>query len=181
MKLFGRRPGVPAEITARAELGSRETVLAAASSEDGTWLLGTREALVVLRAGAASVAPVRIPWQRVETADWNRDSGRLRVTELADFGTRQPRHEFAMDNPADLLQLVRERVTATVLMQRRVTLAGRRGFFVIARRAPGGDGEITWAFRFDPGVDPADPAVGAAADQALALAQDELGDVGRPI
>ena len=176
MKIFGRGLGVPAEITARAGLGSRETVLAAASSEDGTWLLGTREALVVVGA-----EPVRIPWQRVEASDWNRESGRLRVTEVADFGMPRARHEFAMDNPADLLQLVRERVTATVLMQRRVTLAGRRGFFVIARRAPGGDGEITWAFRFDPGVDPADPAISAAADQALALAQDELGDVGRPI
>jgi hypothetical protein len=56
-----------------------------------------------------------------------------------------------------------------------VVLRGRTGFFVIARRSPSGTGEITWAYEFDPGVDPDDPEVRAAAEQSLQVAAEELG------
>ena len=46
---------------------------------------------------------------------------------------------------------------------------------VIARRAPRGDQPVRWIYEFDAGIDPADPAVRAAADEALALAQTEVG------
>ena len=75
-------------------------------------------------------------------------------------------HRLVLVQPTLLLQLVRERVTATVVLQRHVPIAGRRGLRVIARRAPGGDRAVTWVYEFDEGVDPADPAVRAAADAA---------------
>jgi len=62
-----------------------------------------------------------------------------------------------------LLELVRERVTASVVLQRRVITDGTRGLLVIGRRPPTGDGEVIWAYQFDAGVDPEDPAVAAAA------------------
>jgi hypothetical protein len=71
--------------------------------------------------------------------------------------------------------MVRERVTASVLLQRRVVVRGRSGLTVIARRAPRGPGDITWAYDFDPGVDPADPLVAQAAEEGLRAAQEELG------
>ncbi|MGH3444367.1 MAG: hypothetical protein ACRDPB_03235, partial [Nocardioidaceae bacterium] len=82
--------------------------------------------------------------------------------------------------PGELLALVRERVTASVVLQRRVRLSGRRGLSVIARRPPAG-GVIAWAYRFDPGVDPDDPQVRAVAEEGLRAAAEELGDAAGPI
>ena len=53
-------------------------------------------------------------------------------------------------------------------------LDGRRGLRVVARRAPAGDREVTWVYEFDEGVDPADPAVRAVAEDALAAARAEV-------
>jgi hypothetical protein len=61
------------------------------------------------------------------------------------------------------------------VVQQRVDLARRRGFTVVGRLSPGGDGPVTWAFELDPGVDPDDPTVRAAADAALIEAQRSIG------
>ena len=61
-----------------------------------------------------------------------------------------------------------------MVLQRRVELGGRLGLVVVARRPPSG-GPVSWASDLDPGVDPADPAVAAAADQGLRAAAEELG------
>jgi hypothetical protein len=88
-------------------------------------------------------------------------------------------HRFTLDDPQRLLQLVRERVTASVLLQRRVEVRGRRGLTVIARRPPRGRGEITWAYELDDGMDPADPEVARAAEAGLRAARQDIGqDVG---
>ena len=50
--------------------------------------------------------------------------------------------------------MVRERVTASVVLQRRVVVRGKQGLFVVARRAPNGDGAITWAYELDAGSTP---------------------------
>jgi hypothetical protein len=171
-RLFPRGAGVPAEVLERAALPRGARVLASARAEDGTWLLGTRDALVVV----AAKDPVEtIPWERVATADWNKDEDRLRVIEVAEYGVVPPTHALAVPEPGLLLQLVRERVTASIVLQRRVAVAGRRGVTVIARRPPQGSGETTWAVELDPGLEPEDPAVREAAARGLQDAQAELG------
>jgi hypothetical protein len=179
---FRRSLQVPPEVLTAASLARGEKVLAATSARDGTWLLGTRDALVIVPAPSAEPAPsvgssgtTRIPWQRVERADWDRDAERLDVTEVGEFGQVRPEYSFDIDDPGLLLELVRERVTASVVLQRRVPVEGKKGLFVIARRAPHGDGEPTWAYEFDAGVDPSDPAVMAAAERGLKAASEELG------
>lgn len=179
-RLFRREGTVPSEVLQRAGLRRGEKVLASAVTDDGTWLLGARDALVVVPP-STQVPTTRIPWQQVETADWDREQERLRVAEVGEFGRPRPVHEFRAEDPSRLLQLVRERVTASVLMQRRVTVSGRKGFFVVARRAPDGSGEISWSYRFDPGVEPDDPGVRDAAERALATAAEELGSAAGPI
>jgi hypothetical protein len=52
---------------------------------------------------------------------------------------------------------------------------GKRGLLVIARRSPAGGGELTWAYEFDRGVDPDDPAVRRAAEAGLRAARSEIG------
>jgi len=182
-RLFPRGAAVPAEVLERAALPRGARVLASARAEDGTWLLGTRDALVVVPAvGTGQVEPDRvvepvetIPWERVATADWNKDEDRLRVIEVAEYGVVPPAHVLAVPEPGLLLQLVRERVTASIVLQRRVPVGGRRGVTVIARRPPQGSGETIWAVELDPGLAPEDPAVREAAARGLQDAQAELG------
>jgi len=175
-RLFGGH-AVPDDVVARAGLRRGERALAHASTTDGSWLLGTRDALVVVEPAET----IRVPWERVETADWDRESERLRVAEVGDFGRVRPVHTFTVTEPGQLLPMVRERVTASVLLQRRAVVTGTKGLTVVARRPPRGDGEITWACEYDPGVDPQDPAVREVADLAVRAAQDELGPGRQPI
>ena len=169
--IFRRGALVPAEVSVRAGLGRGDGVLAAAVADDGTWLLGCRDALVLV--GATGVT--RLPWERVETADWDRDGSRLRVSEVGEFGQVRPVHVLTVPEPGLLLPMVRERVTASVLLQRRVPVLGRLGVLVVARRPPRGRGDITWAVEYDAGLDPDDPLVAQVAADGVRAAQDELG------
>lgn len=148
------------------EVGPGERVLAWAEAAEGM-VAGTRDALYV--------GSTRIAWELVEAADWDRDTSVLRVSEVGTWGEHRPEHRFTIEEPGRLLELVRERVTASVVLQRHVPLQGRRGLRVIARRAPRGDRPVVWVFEYDAGIDPADPDVQRAAQEALAAAQEEVG------
>jgi hypothetical protein len=182
VRIFERRGGVPAEVTARAGLPRGERVLASTETTDGTWVLGTRSLLVVLPAPAAGHGSARrIPWQQVEDATWDQDASTLTVTEVGTYGERRPVHTFAVEDPALLLQLVRERVTASIVLQRWVPVRDKQGLTVIGRRSPVG-GPIVWMYVHDRGLDPDDPDLPAAAERALAAARSEVGDeVANPI
>ena len=80
-----------------------------------------------------------------------------------------------VDVDALLLQLVRERVTASIVLQRRVPVRAGLGLTVIGRRSPVG-GPVGWMHAYDPGLDPNDPEVAAVAAAALAEAQGEVGE-----
>jgi len=172
---FKRSVDLPADVLASVPLARGEKVLAGARAADGTWLLGTRDALHVVRSTPAAPAEAPIPWEHVERADWDREEDRLVVSEVGQFGRVRPQHVFEVPEPGLFLDLVRERVTASVVLQRRVTTAGKLGLMVIGRRAPAGDSEVSWAYQFDEGVDPEDPAVMALAEAGLRAAQAELG------
>ncbi len=167
---------MPAQVLAAAALPSREKVLASAPTRDGHWVLGTRRLLVLVDGEAR-----RIPWERVEDATWDQEESRLRVTELADFGEPRPSYDLVMDEPVLLLQLVRERVTASIVLQRRVPVRGKLGVNVIGRRSPTG-GPVAWMHAYDEGLDPTDPEVVAVAEAALRSARTEVGeDFANPI
>ena len=155
MRLRRTRPSV--------EVASGETTLVAALTADGRPVAGTRDALYL---------PFRIPWERVEAADWDSETSTLRVSET----DSEP---FAVvlepDEPRRLLELIRERVTASVVLQRHVSVTGSRGLRVIARRAPGRRDNLLWATRYDDGVDPDDPDVRRLAAETLALAKSDVG------
>ncbi len=145
-----------------------ESVLAWAEATDGTVVAGTRDAVYV--------GSTRLPWEQVEAAEWDRDADLLRLSEVGTWGERRVEHALSFDDPGRLLQLVRERVTASIVLQRHVSVDGRRGVRVIARRAPNRDRPIAWFYEYDEGVDPADPAVREVAETALKTAREELGE-----
>jgi hypothetical protein len=164
---FNRGPGLPAEV--RRTVAGRP--LASAQAQDGSWLVGTRDALHVVGGDPAVV----VPWERVQRADWDRDSSTLRVEEVQEYGEPVRASAYVIEEPGGLMSLVWERVTASIVLQRRVDVTKRRGFTVIGRRPPAGRGEVSWAFEFDAGVDPDDPEVKVAADTALREAEESLG------
>lgn len=128
---------------------------------------GTRDALYV---------PGRIPWEQVASADWDNDTDTLRVVEVGSFGEPAPVHALVLNDAGRLLQLVRERVTASIVVQRHVPVTGRRSVRILARRPPGlAAADLAWFVEYDEGLDPADPAVAAVVDEALALARADVG------
>jgi hypothetical protein len=165
---MGRRVRPPVDV------GAGERLLAWAPLTDGAWVAGSRDALYLPGR--------RVPWEQVQAADWDRDGNRLRIREVGTWGEPRPEHavtlpESAAQDVARLLQLVRERVTASVLVSRHVPVSGRRGVRVVARRAPSGRSEVQWLYEYDDGVDPADPFARAAAETALAAAKADVGVV----
>ena len=170
-RLGGRGVQVPPEVLAAAVLGRGAAVLAAARATDGTWLVATRELLITVRGG--EVTPLR--WEEVHRAEWDRDSATLTVEAVRDFGQPVASTAYEIEEPGALVSLVRERVDASVLLQRRIPVVGKRGFTLVARRPPTGHGELTWSFEFDPGIDPDDAVVAAATDLALDEARESLG------
>jgi len=165
MGLFSRGPELPTEVRTTV----RGRPLAAACAEDGTWLVGTRDALFVV-----GPSPVTLPWEQVQHADWDQDTSTLTVERVEEYGAPVTRWSFVLPEPGGLVPLLRERVSASVLLQRRVPIEKKRGLTVIARRPPAG-GAVTWAYQLDPGIDPADPLVAEAAEEALRDAQESLG------
>lgn len=172
MRLF--RSAVPPEVAAQVD----GRALAAAEAVDGTWLVGTRAELVLIApAGGPGPVETRIPWEQVESADWHREDSRLRITEIGRYGEPRPAYTFQMPElePSDLLRLIRERVTASVVLQRGHVLEGKRGLKVIGRRSPAG-GPISWMHEYDAGIDPDDPAVVEAAEALLRRAREDVGE-----
>lgn len=173
MRLGRRRVEVPAAVVGALPRGER--ILAAAEGEDGLWLVGTRDHLYAVDPGQA---PTAWPWERVHRAAWDRDTRMLRVERVVDFGEPVDVRTFGLvgdETPTALLGLVNERVTASIVLQRRVDVVKRTGFTVVGRRAPRGDGPVEWACEFDAGLDPSDPGVAAQAEVALQDARESLG------
>jgi hypothetical protein len=159
----------PTRLNPRPDLPTSERLLAWAQTGDGTWLGGS--------AAALYLGENRVPWSEIESADWDRDSEQLRVTEVGEWGRIRPRHQYDLAEPGRLLELIRERVTSSVVLQRHEVVHGRRGVRVVGRRDPAGAGtsDVRWFFSYDEGIDPGDPDVAARAEAMLAAAQADLG------
>ncbi|WP_049572920.1 hypothetical protein [Nonomuraea sp. SBT364] len=148
MKAFRR---LPADVRRSLATEQGERVLTFTPSGDG-FLVATTLALH-LPGGD------RIPYESVDRASW--DEGGLSLVT-----TGGERHRVAVTEPGLLPETLRERVNATIVVNKHVDLPGRGGVRLVARRRPGG--EVTgWTFVFDEGLDPADPGLRAQAEQAL--------------
>ena len=85
---------------------------------------------------------------------------------LSVLTTSSERHRVELREPRLLPETVRERVNATIVVNKHVDLPGRGGVRLVARRPPGGE-VLGWTLVFDDGLDPDDPGVRAQAEQAL--------------
>ena len=166
-----RRPVIPADVRRCLPLHDGERILAAAADADERWYVGTPAALLVPDGPAYR----RIAWETIQRADWDRDTETLTVEETAPFGQPQPRHRAQLTEAGTLLRLIRERVSASVVLTRFVPVDGKQGLTVIGRRPPGTNEPVEWSFLLDAELSPDDPLVRAAAEQALDEVERELG------
>lgn len=170
MPIFARAVTPPRDVLARLDLPAGDAVLAAVRAGD-TWLLGSRTGFFAIAEQVLAV-----PWERIEQAAWDTETGTLKVCEVGEWGLDRPVHRFVLEHAERLLDLVRERVTKSLLLQRRITVSGKRGFSVVARRAPAG-GEVGWFVEYDEGIEPDDVVVSDLVQGALAAARSDLGEL----
>jgi hypothetical protein len=175
------------DAASRAATGRKEEILAAVQLTDNHWVAGTRAAIYlptdavqppndVPAAGDAGAAVRRVGWEKVERANWDSEASILHVYETTDFGTPLRATELKVEDPGRFGQLLRERVDASIVVQRHVLLAGKRGVRVVGRRNPAtADAPVSWNFVLDKGLEPTQPGVLEAAEAALREVRDEFG------
>ncbi|MFK4086255.1 hypothetical protein ACI2LF_19245 [Kribbella sp. NPDC020789] len=163
--------------------GRKEPILAAAQLADGNWVAGTRAA-VYLPADVPTETPGkptaesvrRVGWEQIERAGWDSEASVLHVYETTDFGTPLRATDLKLTDPGRFGQLLRERVDASIVVQRHVPLAGKRGVRIVGRRNPAStEAPITWNFVLDKGLEPTQPGLLDAAEAALTAVREEFG------
>jgi len=116
---------------------------------------------------------LRIPWDLVLRTAWEEDA--VEVTAQDSPGGRPVVHRIALSaDPIVLASVIRERVNASIVVQRRIELVGERGARFVARREPGTT-DLRWSVVFDAGLDPGDLDLRRRADEALAALRVSLG------
>jgi hypothetical protein len=165
-----RRLALPAEVTARLDLATGERPLAWALGTEGRWYVGTDRALHLADGDGFR----KVAWEEVERADWKSEEGRLVVMEVASWGEPERRTQISVQQPGRLLELLRERVTRSVVINMYASVYGRRGLSVVGRRSPAAGGQVTWSYLLAKGLDPDDPAVHEVAARTLSAAEAEL-------
>jgi hypothetical protein len=163
---LSRRLELPPDARDALPLHRRERVLAAARLIDGTWVAATQDGLLLPGR--------RLEWASVAHAEWADDGATLTVDELVTAGGDRGTWRLVLDEPGRLPEVVRERVTASIVASRHTSVRGRAGVRVVARRARGSD-ELVWQVVVDRELDPADPGVQAASVAAIADLSRELG------
>lgn len=165
------RPRPPDEVVSALALVPRERVLAWARGAAGEWYVGTN---LALHLPAADGAPRRLGWEEVERADWQRDTDRLAIVEVTEWGAPERTTVVSVEEPGHLLELLRERVTKSVICSVFARVRGSLGISVVGRRAPSGDGPVIWSYVVSAGLDPADPDVVRVAEATLDEARHEV-------
>lgn len=161
-------------VASRDASGGKDDILAAVQLTDGHWVAGTRSAVYLPTDAPDGLR--RVGWEKIERAGWDSEASILNIFETTDFGTPLRATELKVDDPGRFGQLLRERVDASIVIQRHVPLAGKRGVRIIARRNPSTtDAAVTWNFVLDKGLEPDQPGVLDAAEAALREVREEFG------
>jgi len=134
---------IPADDRSELGLDKRERILAWTKDPRGRYLVATEAGLILQRAPSEYG---RIGWEQIEQASFRDGHVYLEVDEGAPQTT-------SLAIPAlDDIQLpivVRDRVTASIVVNQHVPIDGKLGVRVVARRRPGDD-RLVWRYWPDP-------------------------------
>ncbi len=168
--------GLPAEAYAswRRSLSERTAVpvriLAWARGEDG-FVVGSPALLSVGGAGEGAAQEWRhVGWHEIEHGGWNAESRSLSWTL---YGGRRGR--VGLTDQGRMPELFRERVAASIAVERFVPLRGERGVTVTARRELDGSGAVSWHSSLTRGLSWSTEGVAEEAARASADLQSEYG------
>ena len=112
-------------------------------------------------------------WNEIDQAVWHLDESRLDLVTLPIDGPARS-YQIPLADPGRLPELVRERVTSSIVVNQHVPLVGRKGAKIIGRRLAGLD-DLDWIVVYDHGVDGSDPDVRARIRDAVAVLHRDLG------
>jgi hypothetical protein len=157
---------LPADARDVLPLHPRERLLAVARLADGSWVAATPRALVLPGR--------RVDWSTVAHAEWSDEESLLRVDQLRTADAEGETHRLVLDEPGRVPEVVRDRVTSSIVASRHTPVEGSAGVRVVARRVPGED-ELQWQVVVDRGLDPSDPRVQTASETAVSDLRRELG------
>jgi len=147
VRLFGRRPKLPAELRPALETGERVLAWAA---------VGEDAALVATNRGLWLPDKQKLGWHEIHKAAWSGRELRVIPAEVAEVRedyavlVDSPPVTFLLLEPGELPDQVRTRVTRSVAYTSHHALP-QGGLRVVGRRVSGVDG-LSWAVRYDSGT-----------------------------
>lgn len=170
-------PPLPAQVRAGLGLARHERVLTHAAMTDGSWVIATTAALVLVDPVTGPDAGPGTPrarhlWHEVAEATWEPDL-RCLVIDWAAPGS-PPLRLAVDDHDTYLPEVLRERVVSSYVLSQRVEVQGRRGVTVAVRRHSD-DGSLFVQTVPDLGVDLGRPQV---ADLVASMRRDLESQVG---
>jgi hypothetical protein len=116
-------------------------------------------------------------WHEIERGSWNADLNKLSWVRYAPPGEPPARGVLELTEPGRVPELFRERIAATITVERFVPLSGERGVIIAARRDLGAGGAVVWHGTLTRGLSWQTDGVRAAVDQAMEQVKAEY-DVG---
>ena len=118
-----------------------------------------------------------IGWHEIEHGSWNSELRTLSWVLHTAPGKPSPRGSLELVEPARLPDLFRERIMASIAVEKFVPLVGERGVTITARRDLGSSGTVVWHSTLTRGLSWQTDGVPAAVDQAMEQVKAEY-DVG---
>jgi hypothetical protein len=118
-----------------------------------------------------------VGWHEIERGAWNAELRKLTWALHAAPGEPSPRGSLELIEPGRVPELFRERIVATIAIEKFVPLVGERGVTITARRDLGGTGAVAWHSTLTRGLNWQTAGVRAAVDQAMEQVRTEY-DVG---
>jgi hypothetical protein len=141
-------------------------LLAAGSTAEGEAVGGSQTALYL-------PSDVRLGWHEIDQAVWIKDEAAFDVVTLPIDGPARA-YRVPLAVPGRLPELVRERVTSTIVANQHIPFEGRRGVRIVARRQPSG-ADLGWVVVYDKGIDGDSPDVRQRVRDELAALRSNLG------
>ena len=171
---WSRARGLPRDVHASwsasllSQPGRPARILAWARSPDG-WCIGSPSALSYPEAEHWE----HLGWHQIERGDWEAEQRRLSWSQYIGDGESTRDVSVELTEPGRLPELFRERISASIAVQKFIAIAGERGVLVTARRALGPSGEIVWRSTLSKGLSRRTPGVQEAVDRATAAVRSE--------
>jgi len=147
--------GSPALLSVLDDVGRADGAAEGADAED---------------AAGEGVGWRHVAWHQVEHGGWNAESRSLSWTL---YGGRRGR--VGLSEPGRLPELFRERVAATIVVERFVPIRGERGVTITARRDLGEGAGLSWHSSLTRGLTWSTEGVAEEAARATAELQSEYG------